>query len=50
LTINLNRDDKFEYQKIRNKMIKDSELFELEHTFLGEGFELDGDDIITDED
>jgi len=50
LTINLNKGDKFEYQKIRNKMIKDSELFELEYTFLGEGFELDGDDIITDED
>ncbi|GAA4185632.1 hypothetical protein GCM10022218_47700 [Sphingobacterium ginsenosidimutans] len=50
MTINLNKGDKFEYQKIRNKMIKDSELFELEYTFLGEGFELDGDDIITDED
>jgi hypothetical protein len=31
-------------------MIKDSDLFELEKGFLGEGFDLDGDDIITDED
>lgn len=49
MIINLNKGDTFEYQK-RNKMIKDSELFELEYTFLGEGYELDGDDIITDED
>ena len=49
MTISLNKVDNFEYQK-NSKMIKDSDLFELENTFLGEGFELDGDDIITDED
>ena len=31
-------------------MIKDSELFDLEFPLLGEGFDLDGDDIITCED
>lgn len=31
-------------------MIKESELFEMENPFLGEGFLLDGDDLVTDED
>jgi len=48
--ISLNKWNKFEYQKKRMNMIKDSELFELEHTFLGEGFDLDGDDIVIEED